>query len=58
MVRARTQGKSEASAHMTHAPRLTLRVFWSCRPAFDKIVQGSVVTKTDNSLGMSRVEIM
>jgi len=27
-------------------------------PAFDKIVEGSVVTKTDTSLGMSRVEIM
>jgi len=27
-------------------------------PAFDKIVQGAVVTKTDTSLGMSRVEIM
>lgn len=27
-------------------------------PAFDKIVEGSVVTQTDNSLGMRRVEIM
>lgn len=27
-------------------------------PAFDKIVQDSVVTKTDNSFGMMRVEIM
>ena len=27
-------------------------------PAFDKIVDGAVVTQTDRSLGMSRVEIM
>merc|ERR1712185_678691 len=27
-------------------------------PAFDKIVEGAVVTATDNSLGMKRVEIM
>ena len=27
-------------------------------PAFDRIVEGSVVTKTDRSLGMSRIEIM
>jgi peptide-methionine (R)-S-oxide reductase len=27
-------------------------------PAFDKIVEGAVVTMTDRSLGMSRVEIM
>ena len=27
-------------------------------PAFDKIVEGSVVTSTDSSLGMTRVEIM
>ena len=27
-------------------------------PAFDKIVKGSVVTQTDNSFGMRRVEIM
>jgi len=27
-------------------------------PAFDKIVSGSVVTETDTSLGMTRVEIM
>ena len=27
-------------------------------PAFDKIVEGSVVTQTDRSLGMTRVEIM
>lgn len=27
-------------------------------PAFDKIVEGAVVTKTDKSLGMVRVEIM
>ena len=27
-------------------------------PAFDKIVEGAVVTQTDVSLGMSRVEIM
>jgi len=27
-------------------------------PAFDKIVQGSVVTQTDHSFGMKRVEIM
>uniref|UniRef100_A0A7S0P3N8 Peptide-methionine (R)-S-oxide reductase n=1 Tax=Calcidiscus leptoporus TaxID=127549 RepID=A0A7S0P3N8_9EUKA len=27
-------------------------------PAFDKIVEGAVVTRTDRSLGMARVEIM
>ena len=27
-------------------------------PAFDKIVEGSVVTQTDNTLGMTRIEIM
>ena len=27
-------------------------------PAFDKIVEGAVVTQTDRSLGMTRVEIM
>ena len=27
-------------------------------PAFDKIVEGAVVTQTDSSLGMQRVEIM
>ncbi|KAL1520783.1 hypothetical protein AB1Y20_022347 [Prymnesium parvum] len=27
-------------------------------PAFDKIIQGAVVTKTDSSLGMVRVEIL
>uniref|UniRef100_A0A7S4JWD0 Peptide-methionine (R)-S-oxide reductase n=1 Tax=Prymnesium polylepis TaxID=72548 RepID=A0A7S4JWD0_9EUKA len=27
-------------------------------PAFDKIIEGSVVTETDSSLGMTRVEIM
>ena len=27
-------------------------------PAFDKIVEGSVVTQTDVSMGMQRVEIM
>lgn len=39
---------------MTYVRALAVRA----RPAFDKIVQGSVVTKTDTSMGMRRVEIM
>ena len=27
-------------------------------PAFDKIVEGAVVTQTDSSMGMKRVEIL
>ena len=38
---------------------LTLSLPLQCAgPAFDKIVNGAVVTQTDKSMGMSRVEIM